>query len=167
MKIRISGKLENSLVNGDGMRFVLFMSGCKHNCPGCHNEEMQSFDYGDEWELDELFDYIKNHMSLANGITYSGGDPMEQSEALLELSKRLKNELNINIWCYTGYSLESIRRSSSNSMKELLKYVDVLIDGKFEIDNMTSALRFTGSANQRIIHLSNDKRAKIERSKKM
>lgn len=155
MKIRIAGKIEDSLVNGDGIRFVLFTSGCKHRCPGCHNVAMQDFDYGDEWEINDLFDYIKNHTGLAKGITYSGGDPLEQSEPLIMLSKRIKKELGLSIWCYTGYTLDDILESSDINKKELLKYIDVLIDGKFELKNQSEALRFTGSTNQNIIHLDN------------
>ena len=87
MKIQIAGKIEDSLVNGEGMRMVIFTSGCKHNCEGCHNKPMQSFSYGDEWDVDELFNYIKNNCDLIDGITYSGGDPFEQSTSLIYLSK--------------------------------------------------------------------------------
>jgi anaerobic ribonucleoside-triphosphate reductase activating protein len=152
MKIQIAGKIENSMVNGKGMRFVLFMSGCKHNCLGCHNKAMQDFKYGDQWEIDELFEYIKNHSDLVSGITYSGGDPFEQSEALSILSKRIKDELNKDIWCYTGYILEDLL-AMSDSKRELLKYIDVLVDGKFEQDKIDNAPRYAGSSNQRIIKL--------------
>lgn len=157
MKIQIAGKIENSMVNGKGMRFVLFMSGCKHNCLGCHNKAMQDFNYGDEWEVDELFEYIKTHSYLVNGITYSGGDPFEQPEPLIVLSKRIKEELNKDIWCYTGYVLEDLLAMQDTNKKELLKYINVIVDGKFEKDNMKDALKYTGSANQRIIELKDGK----------
>ena len=151
--MQIAGKIDNSLVNGDGMRFVLFMSGCPHKCIGCHNEEMQNYNYGDSIEIDEIFNTIKSNMGIINGITYSGGEPFEQPESLIMLSKRIKNELNINIWCYTGYLLEDILDSSNFKQIELLNYIDVLIDGKFDINKTSNPLKYTGSSNQRIIYL--------------
>ena len=160
MKIQIAGKIEDSLVNGEGMRMVIFTSGCKHNCEGCHNKPMQSFSYGDEWDVDELFNYIKNNCDLIDGITYSGGDPFEQSTSLIYLSKLIKEELNLSIWCYTGYTLEEINNSLDNK-KELLKYIDVLVDGKIMQDKKENALKYTGSSNQRIIYLKDGKVNKI------
>ena len=160
MKIQIAGKIEDSLVNGEGMRMVIFTSGCKHNCEGCHNKPMQSFFYWDEWDVDELFNYIKNNCDLIDGITYSGGDPFEQSTSLIYLSKLIKEELNLSIWCYTGYTLEEINNSLDNK-KELLKYIDVLVDGKFMQDKKENALKYTGSSNQRIIYLKDGKVNKI------
>lgn len=155
MKIQMSGTIECSLVNGEGMRFVLFTSGCKHHCKGCHNSETWSFDYGEAKDVNDIFEQIKENVPLIKGVTYSGGDPMEQPEALIELSKRIKNELNINIWCYTGYTVEEILNGSDDNKKELLKHIDILIDGKFEEDNIENAIKFAGSANQRKIHLEN------------
>ena len=161
MKIQIAGKIEDSLVNGEGMRMVIFTSGCKHNCEGCHNKPMQDFNYGDQWDVDELFNYIKDNSDLIDGITYSGGDPIEQIEPIIYLSKRIKKELNLSIWCYTGYTLEQINNSSN---KELLKYIDVLVDGKFLKDKKENALKYTGSSNQRIIYLKNGEVQKILKS---
>ena len=161
MKIQIAGKIEDSLVNGDGMRMVIFTSGCKHNCEGCHNKPMQDFNYGDQWDVDELFNYIKDNSDLIDGITYSGGDPIEQIKPIIYLSKRIKTELNLSIWCYTGYTLEQINNSSN---KELLKYIDVLVDGKFLKDRKENALKYTGSSNQRIIYLKNGEVQKILKS---
>ena len=165
-KIQIAGKIEDSLVNGDGMRMVIFVSGCKHNCKGCHNKPMQDFNYGDEWDIDELFNYVKDNCNLIDGITFSGGDPFEWSEQLTYLAKRIKTELKLNIWSYTGYTIEQINESNDKNKIELLHSIDTLVDGMFEIDNMTDALKYTGSANQRIIYLNNGNIEKILKSKK-
>lgn len=161
MLIQLAGKKENSLVNGEGMRYVVFTSGCKHHCNDCQNELMQDFKYGDACDTDDLFELIKDNADYINGVTYSGGDPIEQSEALISLSKRIKEELHINIWCYTGYSLEYIQSDSIPFANELLKYIDVLVDGLFEKDNIKNALKFTGSTNQRLIYLEDGKAVKI------
>lgn len=155
MKIQVAGKKEDSLVNGEGMRFVLFVSGCKHNCEGCHNKEMQNFLYGDTWDTNDIFNIIKENISYIDGVTFSGGEPLEQSEALIDIAKRIKNELGLNIWCYTGYVLEDVLSGTDNSKKELLQYVDVLVDGKFDNSKTKDALYYTGSSNQRIINLNN------------
>ena len=136
MNIQLAGKKENSLVNGEGMRYVIFVSGCSHNCEGCQNKEMSNYNYGDKWDTNDVFDLIKNNIDFVDGVTYSGGDPINQSEALIKLSQRIKNELHINIWCYTGYTLEYIKMDTIPFAKELLQYIDVLVDGKFEIDNV-------------------------------
>lgn len=157
MKLKLSGILENSLVNGEGMRYVIFVSGCKHHCDGCQNKHTWDINSGMDMDIDEIFEDIKNNLPLIDGITYSGGDPMEQTEALIVLSDKLKKEFNINIWCYTGYTLEEILESSDNNKKLLLKYINTLVDGEFEKDNTKGALKYTGSTNQKIIYLENGK----------
>lgn len=151
MDIQLAGKKENSLVNGEGMRYVIFVSGCSHHCKGCQNSEMLNYTYGDNWDTDDVFELIKSNIDFIDGVTYSGGDPIDQSEALIDLSKRIKTELHINIWCYTGYVLEDIKNDVIPYANELLQYIDVLVDGKFEINNIDNVQRYVGSNNQRII----------------
>lgn len=149
-KVKVGGFLDNSLVNGKGLRSVLFVSGCKHNCVGCHNEELKCFTYGEEQEIETVYKRIKNNLPLIKGVTFSGGDPMEQPLELAKLAKRVK-ELGLNIWCYTGYTFEDIINGSDDSKKELLKNIDILVDGPFVEDLKKDGLKFKGSINQRII----------------
>lgn len=153
--LQVAGFLDNSLVNGTGLRSVLFVSGCKHNCNGCHNKEIQSFCYGDRVSLDNILDRIKNNMPLIRGITFSGGEPFEHVDKLIILAKEIK-KLNLNIWCYTGYTFEEIleRSNEDNNWKEFISYIDVLVDGKFQEHKKDTSLKYRGSKNQRIIDMN-------------
>lgn len=150
-KLRIAGIVEESIVDGPGIRFVVFTQGCKHNCPGCHNPHTHSFDGGEIVEIDSIIDSIKEN-PLLSGVTLSGGEPFEQAKALAELSKKIK-ELGYNIISYTGYTYEYIIENSSEASgwMDLLKEIDILIDGRFEIEKKSLNLRYKGSSNQRII----------------
>lgn len=150
MDIQIAGFLDNSLVNGQGLRSVVFVSGCNHACPGCHNKPMQDFNYGDRVDISEVFSRIKQNIPIIRGVTFSGGEPFEQPKALTVLADQIKAE-GLDIWCYTGYTFEEILESSDPNKIKLLYKVDVLIDGKFRKDLMEGASKYTGSKNQRII----------------
>lgn len=150
MKLRVAGFLDNTMVNGQGLRSALFVSGCNHNCVGCHNKEMQNFNYGEDIDINEVFNRIKSNVPLIKGVTFSGGEPFEQPKSLVFLAKMIKRE-NLNIWCYTGYTFEQILESKDKDKLELLKQIDVLIDGKFKENLTDRALKYTGSSNQRII----------------
>lgn len=152
MKLRVAGFLDNTMVNGKGLRSALFLSGCNHNCEGCQNKEMQSFKYGDDVELEKINERIKKNIPLIRGVTFSGGEPFEQAKQLTELAKKIKEE-NLDIWCYTGYTIEEILKSQDEHKLNLLKQLDVLVDGKFQKHLMEGALKYTGSRNQRIINL--------------
>ena len=150
-KIRLSGMLHESLANGPGIRRVLFAQGCKHNCKGCFNTHTHSFECGQLVDLDKIVDAIRINPML-RGVTFSGGDPLEQAEEFGSLARKIK-ELNKDIWCYTGYTYEFIAENSLKRVgfKEILENIDVLVDGKFEEDKKNENLRFRGSTNQRII----------------
>lgn len=154
MELRLAGFLDNSLVNGKGLRSVVFVSGCKHNCDGCQNCEMQDFNYGETVSINDIYDRIKDNIPIIKGVTFSGGEPMEHAKELWTLGCMLK-ELNLNIWCYTGYTFEDIQNQANSNDKpyfrKLLEVVDVLVDGRFEKDKASSDLKFRGSSNQRII----------------
>ncbi|MGY0374128.1 anaerobic ribonucleoside-triphosphate reductase activating protein [Clostridium sp. JNZ J1-5] len=152
MKLKVAGFLDNTMVNGKGLRSALFLSGCNHNCDGCHNKEMQSFQYGDEVEIKEILNRIKSNVPLIKGVTFSGGEPFEQAQELSILARFIKNE-GLNIWCYTGYTLEEIVESGDTCKLDLLSHIDILVDGKFEKNLVEGALKYTGSSNQRIIKL--------------
>lgn len=158
MKLQVAGFLDNSLVNGKGLRSVVFLSGCRRNCKGCQNPCMQDFSYGDEVDSSEVLERIKSNIPLIKGVTFSGGDPFEQPQGVMELAKAVK-ELNLNVWCYTGYKYEELLEDKEKA--ELLKYIDVLVDGPFEESLMENAPKYAGSSNQRILELCNGK-AKTE-----
>ncbi|MBK1811654.1 anaerobic ribonucleoside-triphosphate reductase activating protein [Clostridium sp. YIM B02505] len=154
-EIRLSGLMHESLVNGPGVRRVLFGQGCRHNCEGCFNVETHPMDGGELKDMDELIDEIVKNPILS-GVTFSGGDPWEQAEKFAYIAKRVKESVdnpNFNIWCYTGYTYEFIltNKDSRRGWNELLKYIDVLVDGRFEKNKMADTLKFRGSSNQRII----------------
>ncbi|MCY6370020.1 anaerobic ribonucleoside-triphosphate reductase activating protein [Clostridium ganghwense] len=150
MKLQVAGFLDNSTVNGKGLRSALFLSGCKHNCEGCHNKAMQAFDYGERVEVDDILERIKHNVPLINGVTFSGGEPFEQAKQLATLAKKVRDE-GLNLWCYTGYTFEQILQSGDEHKLELLKYIDVLVDGKFQKDLTEGSCKYAGSKNQRVI----------------
>lgn len=151
--VRLSGIAYESLVNGPGMRRVFFAQGCRHNCDGCFNPETHDFLGGEEKNMDELIeDVLKNKM--IKGVTFSGGDPIEQADKFAYMAKAFKNA-KLNIWCYTGYTFEKLleKMKEDNGVSNLINNIDVLVDGKFEADNKKDGLRFRGSSNQRIIDI--------------
>lgn len=152
--LQVAGFLDHSTVNGEGFRTTIFLSGCKHRCPNCHNEIMQQFDYGESVDISVLIDRIKKNLPLIDGITLSGGDPFEQSDRLLSLFKEIKS-LQLSIWVYTGYTYEEIVKTAPHT--QLLPYIDVLVDGKYIESLKTDTLKYIGSSNQRILKLSNGK----------
>ncbi|WP_142413303.1 anaerobic ribonucleoside-triphosphate reductase activating protein [Hathewaya massiliensis] len=154
-QIRLSGIIFESLVNGPGIRRVFFSQGCIHNCKGCFNPHTHNFEGGEEFKISLLVEEVKKNPMLS-GVTFSGGDPFEQAESFYYLAKEIK-KLELNIWCYTGYTFEYI----SNNMykrkfwRELLSNVDVIIDGKFIKEEKDETLKYRGSKNQRIIDVKN------------
>lgn len=151
--IRLSGIAYESLVNGPGIRRVFFSQGCKHNCKGCFNPDTHDFNGGENRNMDELIESVLDN-PMIKGVTFSGGDPLEQAEKFAYMAKAFKKN-NLNIWCYTGYTYEYIRehKDENNGWNELLNNIDVLVDGKFEEENMQEDLKFRGSTNQRIIDI--------------
>lgn len=150
--LQIAGFLDHSTVNGEGFRSVIFLSGCPHHCPSCHNEAMQSYTYGESIQISDLLQRIQKVRPLIDGITLSGGEPFEQSKALVPLVHELKN-LGLTIWCYTGYTYEDLHIHEDHKL--LLKYLDVLVDGPFIEALKDSHLIYKGSSNQRILRLHN------------
>lgn len=153
--IRLSGIAYESLVNGPGMRRVFFSQGCKHNCKGCFNPETHDFNGGEEKNMDELIKDVLEEPFL-KGVTFSGGDPFEQADKFTYMAKKFK-ENGLNVWSYTGYTYEYIleHKDEHKGWSELIKYLDVLVDGKFEEDKKEEGLKFRGSSNQRIIDVTN------------
>lgn len=138
----------DSIVDGEGIRTVIWFQGCNHNCYNCHNPQTHSFQNNILMSADNIVNfYLKQ--KLQSGITLSGGDPFFQAEELLSLLKKLK-EHDINIWVYTGFTYEYLLKE----YKEHLQYIDVLVDGLY-IDKLRDiSLVFRGSSNQRLIQAS-------------
>lgn len=153
MKIRLAVDFlqEDSIVDGEGIRTVIWTQGCKHKCPGCHNPETHSFEDGyllDIEEVEEMIDDLEGQ----DGITFSGGDPFYQPKECSVLAKYAKGK-NLNIWCYTGFTYESLIKLSENNpdIMDFLKEIDVLVDGPFLLEKKSLDAIFRGSTNQRII----------------
>ena len=146
-KIRIAGIEEESIVDGPGIRLVVFTQGCKHKCVGCHNPSTHSFNGGSLIEVDNIVKMVKEN-PLLDGITLSGGEPFEQALECSILARKVKS-LGLNVVTYTGYTFEQILKNKK--FRELLLQTDILIDGKFDISKKSMMLQFRGSTNQRII----------------
>ena len=148
------------IANGLGIRVSLFVSGCTHRCKNCFNSIAWDFNYGKPFTK-EVEDSIIKMLSNPNvsGLTLLGGEPMEpvNQEGLSDFLRRVKKEVpNKNIWCYTGYTLEKdllTGRAHTSLTKEILSYIDVLVDGKFVEELKSLMLKFKGSSNQRLIDL--------------
>ena len=151
--MRMAGFYDESISNGLGWRAVLFVSGCPHHCPGCHNPETQDYNYGTEFNKREILDRITNN-SILKGVTLSGGEPLckENIPELLDFVKELKVEKpEFNIWCYSGYTLEELMARNDEVTNEMLENIDVLVDGEFKLEKKNPTLKFRGSENQRIV----------------
>ena len=145
MQIRIAGLVAESFVDGDGIRFAIFMQGCLRHCEGCHNPETHAPDGGKIFDTADIIAKFRAN-KLLDGITLTGGEPLLQIDAANELARAAKN-FGLNVWCYTGYKFEELPPNSES----LLENVDVLVDGAF-VENLRDLnLQFRGSSNQRII----------------
>lgn len=148
MKIRIAGTVNDSIVDGAGIRFTIFTQGCPHRCPGCHNPQTHDFQAGELLDTETIIAQFRAN-PLLDGITLSGGEPFCQSEACMELAKAA-HASGLNVWAYSGYTYEALLRGEPE-WQELLREVDVLVDGPFLQEKRTLEGRFRGSSNQRVI----------------
>lgn len=151
--MKMAGFYDESMSNGLGWRAVLFVSGCPHHCPGCHNKVAQDYNYGQEFNKEEIINRICEN-SILKGITISGGEPLckENIPEVLDFIKDVKKvRPNFNVWCYSGYTLEQLEQRNDEVTKETLKEIDVLVDGRFIEEQKKPGLKFRGSANQRIL----------------
>ncbi len=146
--MRVLHIVEGTSVDGPGLRTSIYMAGCKHHCPGCHNPESWASDGGQERTLDELMQVIAYNEAP---VTFSGGDPLAQPRELERLTARIKHELGYNIWCYTGYTWEQISKRAE--LMEVMRNIDALVDSPFILAERNTKLRFRGSNNQRIINV--------------
>ncbi len=146
--IYVANIVDNTIVDGEGFRTSLYVSGCDICCVDCHNKELWDINSGTEMSVDEVFGKI---VSDITNITFIGGEPMMQANSLSDLAKKIKNETEKTIWIYSGYIFEEILKNK-NYFK-LLSYCDVLVDGRFDKEYFKNNLKFRGSTNQRIIDI--------------
>ena len=148
-KIRVLDIIEQTMADGPGFRTAIYCAGCLHHCKGCHNPQSWDMNGGKWMSVDDLFDLIVS--DSMSDVTFSGGDPFYQVDAFTALAKRIKEETDKTIWCWTGFTIEEIQ--ADPYMAQLLQYLDVLVDGPFILEQRDTQLLFRGSPNQRIIYL--------------
>lgn len=147
--LRIAGVIDESIVDGPGIRFVIFTQGCPHHCPGCHNPQTHDFAGGTTVGTASLLDQILDD-PLLSGVTFSGGEPFCQAGALLPLARALR-EQGKHVMAYSGYTWDELLHAENPDMRALLKQCDILVDGPFIEEQRDLTLQFRGSRNQRLI----------------
>ncbi|MGL5690373.1 MAG: anaerobic ribonucleoside-triphosphate reductase activating protein [Bacteroidales bacterium] len=144
--IYVAKVLNSTTADGVGFRTSIYSTGCSHGCLGCHNKSTWDLLSGTQTPIDNLMNTIIS--SECSGVTFTGGDPMFQVEAFTELARMIKEQTQKNIWCYTGFTYEQI--AASDRLSVILPYIDVLVDGRFDISKRGN-FRFRGSSNQRLV----------------
>ncbi|MDR2176122.1 MAG: anaerobic ribonucleoside-triphosphate reductase activating protein [Synergistaceae bacterium] len=147
--MRLSGIVEESCVDGPGIRFVVFAQGCRHRCPACHNPQTHPFEGGFPTDGEEIMRRMAAN-PLLDGITLSGGDPFEQADAFAALAEKAR-ERGYDVVTYTGWRYEEILLRGEQGWRRLLESTDILVDGRFELTLESDLLPFRGSSNQRLI----------------
>ena len=151
MNLRMCGIEPESIVDGPGFRYVVFLQGCPHRCPGCHNPQSHDFDAGYDLSVDEIIEEIKKNNHL-QGVTFSGGEPFCQVEGLVELAKKVK-AMGLDLMSYSGYTLEELWERNDSATDELLSMLDILVDGRYIDAERNLTLLYRGSENQRVIDM--------------
>ena len=146
--LRVLDIIDGTIVDGPGLRTSIYLAGCAHQCPGCHNPSSWDFEGGTETSIDALVDHVRENDF---DVTLSGGDPLYQLPGVIALCKRIRHELKKNVWLYTGFTIEQI--SESPILQSILDEVDTIVEGPFVESLRDPSLHFRGSSNQRIIHL--------------
>lgn len=144
--IRVLRVVEQTVVDGPGLRISVYCAGCRHACPGCHNPTSWSMTSGRDCSVEDLARQILS--DPFSDVTFTGGDPLYQVDGFTQLARRIKAESNKNIWLYTGFVWEEL---TDDLYQPLLRNVDVLVDGPFVLALRNEMIRFRGSENQRII----------------
>lgn len=159
--LRLSGPIEHdNIVNGYGLRAVIWTQGCLQHCPGCQNPETWGLDGGQLVSVEDIKSELSQLKGQA-GLTFCGGEPFLQPEACLEIAKFVKSELGWNVWSFSGYTYEQIK-SYGGPAWEFLKELDALIDGPFILAERDLTLKFRGSRNQRLLHLKKGEITSVE-----
>ncbi|MDO4290971.1 MAG: anaerobic ribonucleoside-triphosphate reductase activating protein [Eggerthellaceae bacterium] len=155
MNINLYGAVPDSIVDGPGLRYAVFVQGCSHACPGCHNPESQPHEGGTLTTVDAVLADIRAN-GLVHDVTLTGGEPFEQAAACAELARALKAE-GYGIWAYTGGLYEDLAccaEQGDRDVQDLLDHIDVLVDGPFVQERKSLALKWCGSSNQRLIDMA-------------
>ncbi len=152
--VRIAGVIRESIVDGPGIRFVIFCQGCVHNCPGCHNPQTHDFEGGSDCSFQKILEAVEQD-PLVKGVTFSGGEPFCQAKAMSALARSLL-ERGYDVWTYSGYTFEELMEMAKEDpdVKRLLESCSVLIDGRYLQEQKSMDLPYRGSKNQRIIDLA-------------
>lgn len=152
--VRIAGIVRQSIVDGPGLRLVVFTQGCPHACPGCHNPETHNFAGGYDCEIEKILVALDAN-PLLSGVTISGGEPFARAAELVPLAKAVRAR-GKNVWCYSGHMFEQLLNMMPQSpdVGELLALCDVLVDGPFIESEKDLTLHFRGSSNQRILDVA-------------
>lgn len=155
-ELKISGIEPESIVDGPGVRYVIFTQGCPHRCPGCHNPQTHDFNGGETADIAMILEEIGAD-PLIQGVTFSGGEPFCQPEPLCEIAQAVK-ALGKDVVAYSGYTLEELLElgKTDPAVLRLLGLCDTLIDGPYLEEQRDLTLRFRGSANQRVIDLKQE-----------
>lgn len=149
MKLRINGIVEDSIVDGPGLRLAVFVQGCHRHCPGCHNPQTWDPFAGYEMDVEEIIDIAKAN-KLLRGITITGGEPFEQARACAALAERAHDE-GLDVWVFTGCDFDRMLWMGRNGAIKLLREADVIVDGVFKEELKSYDLKWRGSSNQRVI----------------
>jgi anaerobic ribonucleoside-triphosphate reductase activating protein len=137
----------DSIVDGPGIRTVIWTQGCTHNCKECHNPETHSINAGGYVSIDNICNQIKDNNQ---NITFSGGDPMLQPKQCAKIARCAK-ERRLTVWAYTGFKFEYLISLNNKDINEFLKFIDVLVDGPFDVSKKSYECLYRGSTNQRLI----------------
>ncbi len=151
--MKLSGITQESLVDGPGLRYVIFTQGCRHQCPHCHNPETWDMDAGKEYPVRQVIRLLKQQKKMKQGVTFSGGEPFLQAAELAEVALAAR-QIGWDVVTYTGFTYEQLIEDNNNGVKALLSATDILIDGKYIHELRSIELPFRGSSNQRLIDLA-------------
>jgi anaerobic ribonucleoside-triphosphate reductase activating protein len=156
-RLNVANCISDSIVDGPGLRYVIFTQGCKHHCLGCHNQ--QTWDTNKQTYLD--IDYLVNEAisnKILDGVTISGGEPFLQPEGILNLVAKLKKH-NVNVMVYTGYTYNELVELKNPSINKILDQIDYLIDGRFILKERSLNLLYRGSTNQNFIDVKSTRKS--------
>jgi anaerobic ribonucleoside-triphosphate reductase activating protein len=149
--MKIAGLVQDSIVDGPGLRYVLFTQGCRYRCVGCHNPDTWNYNGGTEKTVDDIITEMLSN-PLTDGLTISGGEPFDQAADCAGIAAAARDK-GLNVWVFTGMTFEEILKEAKpeSSKQTLLTLTDVLVDGRYIASERTLSLKWRGSKNQRII----------------
>ena len=157
--MRITNYVQDSIVDGTGLRFTLFTQGCPHGCIGCHNPDTHDPNGGKEMSVDEIINIMLSN-PLTDGITFSGGEPFSQAEDCARIALAAK-KAGLNVWAYSGWTFEQLIDNTVHGSKDLLELCDVLVDGPFVLARRSLLLKWRGSENQRVLDVKKSLEANV------